>query len=122
MKVKEKTKMTHTDKQQRLRDLPGVDHLLEIVKHDERFFGIPRKVVLESIRTILENIRQNILDNTLTEICNNKIIEQTIDAARERMKNRLVPVINATGVVLHTNLGRALLCEDALEKIGRAHV
>ncbi len=117
MKVKEKTKMTHTDKQQRLRDLPGVDHLLEIVKHDERFFGIPRKVVLESIRTILENIRQNILDNTLTEICNNKIIEQTIDAARERMKNRLVPVINATGVVLHTNLGRALLCEDALENI-----
>ena len=65
----------------------------------------------------MENIRQNILEDTLTEICNNKIIEQTIDAARERMKNRLVPVINATGVVLHTNLGRALLCEDALENI-----
>jgi L-seryl-tRNA(Ser) seleniumtransferase len=33
------------------------------------------------------------------------------------MKNRLTPLINATGVVLHTNLGRALLCRDALDNI-----
>lgn len=109
--------MPPTDKHQQLRDLPGVDHLLESIKGDERFVEIPRKVILESIRSILGNIRQDILDNHTTDIQSNKIIQQTLDAARERIKNKLVPVINATGVVLHTNLGRALLCEDALKNI-----
>ncbi len=109
--------MPPTDKHQQLRNLPGVDHILENTKEDERFFEIPRKVILESIRSILESIRQDILDNHTAEIQDNSIIEQTLEAARERIKNRLVPVINATGVVLHTNLGRALLCQDALENI-----
>ena len=109
--------MTHTDKHQQLRDLPGVDHILESIKNDDRFFEIPRKVILESIRKILENIRQDILDNNKADIHDEQIIEKTLIAAREKIKNRLVPVINATGVVLHTNLGRALLCEDALENI-----
>jgi L-seryl-tRNA(Ser) seleniumtransferase len=109
--------MPPTDKHQQLRDLPGVDHILESIKEDERFVEIPRKVILESIRSILENIRQDILDNHTADIHDNPIIERTLDAARERIKNKLVPVINATGVVLHTNLGRALLCEDALKNI-----
>ena len=109
--------MTHTDKHQQLRDLPGVDHILESIKNDTRFFEIPRKVILESIRKILENIRQDILDNNKADIHDEQIIEKTLIAAREKIKNRLVPVINATGVVLHTNLGRALLCKDALENI-----
>ncbi|MCP4718240.1 MAG: L-seryl-tRNA(Sec) selenium transferase [Desulfobacteraceae bacterium] len=109
--------MTHTDKHQQLRDLPGVDHILESIKNDNRFFEIPRKVILESIRKILENIRQDILDNNKADIHDKQIIDKTLIAAREKIRNRLVPVINATGVVLHTNLGRALLCEDALENI-----
>jgi L-seryl-tRNA(Ser) seleniumtransferase len=109
--------MIPTDKHQQLRDLPGVDHLLESIKNDTRFFEIPRRVILESIRSILENIRRDILDGKKTDIDDNIIIAKAITAAREKIKNRLVPVINATGVVLHTNLGRALLCEDALENI-----
>ncbi len=109
--------MTHTDKHQQLKDLPGVDHLLERIKNDDRFFEIPRKVILESIRFILESIRQDILRGDKTDIIDKDIIEKTIEAAREKIKNRLVPVINATGVVLHTNLGRALLCEDAIKNI-----
>jgi L-seryl-tRNA(Ser) seleniumtransferase len=109
--------MPPTDKHQQLRDLPGVDHLLESIKGDERFLEIPRKVILESIRSILGSIRQDILDNHTADIQSNKIIQRTLDAARKRIKNKLVPVINATGVVLHTNLGRALLCEDAIKNI-----
>jgi L-seryl-tRNA(Ser) seleniumtransferase len=109
--------MPPKDKHQQLRDLPGVDHLLEITKQDERFSKIPRKVVLESIRSILEGIRQDILDDLTPEIQDTHIIQRTLDAARERIKNKLVPVINATGVVLHTNMGRALLCKDALKNI-----
>ncbi|MDQ1270507.1 MAG: L-seryl-tRNA(Ser) seleniumtransferase, partial [Thermodesulfobacteriota bacterium] len=45
------------------------------------------------------------------------IIKQAALLAAQKMKNRLTPLINATGVVLHTNLGRALLCRDALDNI-----
>ncbi|MCP3941853.1 MAG: L-seryl-tRNA(Sec) selenium transferase [Desulfobacteraceae bacterium] len=109
--------MSHTDKHRQLRDLPGVDHILESIKDDDRFFEIPRTVILASIRSILEKIRQEILKDNKPEIQNKDIIEKTIIMAREKIKNRLIPVINATGVVLHTNMGRALLCEDALENI-----
>jgi len=119
--------MTHTDKHQQLRDLPGVDHLLESIKNDDRFFEIPRKVILESIRSILERIRRDILEDNTADIPDKHIIEkgiiektiidETLGAARKKIKNRLAPLINATGVVLHTNMGRALLCEDALENI-----
>jgi L-seryl-tRNA(Ser) seleniumtransferase len=109
--------MTIPDKHQQLRDLPGVDHLLESIKNEDRFFEIPRKVILESFRSILEEARQNILGDKKADLREKIIIEKAFEAARERIKNRLVPVINATGVVLHTNLGRALLCEDALENI-----
>ncbi|MBA3012852.1 MAG: L-seryl-tRNA(Sec) selenium transferase [Proteobacteria bacterium] len=109
--------MTHADKHQQLRDLPGVDHILELIKTDDRFFELPRKVILESIRSVLEKIRQDILGETHPKIENKDIIDQSLELAGRKIKNRLFPVINATGVVLHTNLGRALLCEDALENI-----
>jgi len=116
MKVNQ-IKMTHTDKHQQLKNLPGVDHLLEIIKNDNRFFEIPRKVILQSIRSILESSRQDILAGNEAVTRDEKIITKALGAAQKKIKNRLVQVINATGVVLHTNLGRALLCEDALDNI-----
>lgn len=109
--------MTPSDPYLQLRDLPGVDHLLEIMKQDDRFSPIPRRVILESIRSVLETLRQDILGGKKTEIHDGLILEKAWSLAREKIKNRLIPVINATGVVLHTNLGRALLCHDALENI-----
>jgi len=109
--------MTNKDKHQQLKDLPGVDHILEAIKTDDRFFEIPRKVTIESIRKVLENIRKDILAGNIVTIKDEEIIKKTLDAGLKKIKNRLVPVINATGVVLHTNLGRALLCEDALKNI-----
>jgi L-seryl-tRNA(Ser) seleniumtransferase len=110
--------MSQTDKNQLLRNLPGVDHLLEIVKEDQRFKKIPRKVITESIRSVLDRLRKDILTTNGDSIINDA---QIIDAVENRcikiIRPRLVKVINATGVVLHTNLGRALLCNDALEHI-----
>ena len=123
--------MTIPDKHQLLKDLPGVDHILESIKIDSRFSEIPRKVVLESIRSVLESIRQDILKkkNDIQDrnaqdiipqevnITNKDIVSKALALSQKKIKNNLVGVINATGVVLHTNLGRALLCEDALENI-----
>lgn len=102
---------------QRLKQLPGVDLILEKTKADPRCSKIPRSVVLESIRRTLEDLRQDILNDREADLSDAVILDRVQFLAGEKMKPRLVPLINATGVVLHTNLGRALLCEPALDNI-----
>ncbi|MBU8849403.1 MAG: L-seryl-tRNA(Sec) selenium transferase [Desulfobacterales bacterium] len=109
--------MTRSDKHESLKNLPGVDHILELVKKNDRFLDIPRSVILDSARSALENIRKDILADIETPITDENILMRMQLLAKEKIRPRLVSVINATGVVLHTNLGRALLCEDALKNI-----
>ncbi len=111
--------MSQIDKNKILRNLPGVDHILEIVKTDDRFAQIPRKVITASIRTALEDLRKDILADIEVEVSDSHIIHMMEKKCMEIIRPRLVKVINATGVVLHTNLGRALLCKDALENVKR---
>ena len=85
----DKKTMTHADKHQQLRDLPGVDHILELIKTDDRFFELPRKVILESIRSVLEKIRQDILGETHPKIEHKDIIDQSLELAGRKIKNRL---------------------------------
>ena len=106
-----------TDINKILRALPGVDHLLEIVKQDKRSSDIPRSVILDSLRQVLDRMRKDILAGTDPVITDAALLEKALILAEEKIKLRLVGVINATGVVLHTNLGRALLCDEALSHI-----
>ncbi len=108
------------NKQTLLKKLPGVDHLLEIINRDIRFKQIPLNVCKSSIRYVLSNIRTDILNkNDLSDniISDSVIIEAVSEHAKDDIKNNLMGVINATGVVLHTNLGRSLLCKEALKNI-----
>jgi len=109
--------MPKTDKNQQLRNLPGVDHLLSLTMADKRFDNIPRSVILDSIRNAIDRTRQNVLNDIDINITDDLLLATALKFAQERIKPKLVNVINATGVVLHTNLGRALLCDDALENI-----
>ena len=105
------------DKHLQLKSLPGVDHILTLAETDDRFARIPRSLVLESVRRAIDNTRTKILEDRPVTINDEAIIKQAALLAAQKMKNRLTPLINATGVVLHTNLGRALLCRDALDNI-----
>jgi L-seryl-tRNA(Ser) seleniumtransferase len=109
--------MPHTDKHQLLRHLPGVDHMLEKARRDDRFAAVPRQVLTGAIRTVLDALRQGILDGRQTGFDDTAILSQAAALCQSKLLPKLVPLINATGVVLHTNLGRALLCSDALENI-----
>ncbi len=114
--------MTSSNTHELLKNLPGVDRLLELAKSRDTFLDIPRTVVLESVRTAIEVLRKDILAGSETQIVKTGITEEAIllnaqGLALKKIQPRLVNIINATGVVLHTNLGRALLCEDALNNI-----
>jgi len=98
----------------RRRDLPSVDHLLREPGIAALLDGAPRTVVVAAVRDALEAARRRRAGAP----------DDWTEEVRERLALRtgrsLRPVLNATGVVLHTNLGRAPLAHAALEALAAA--
>jgi L-seryl-tRNA(Ser) seleniumtransferase len=107
----------------RLKGLPGVDHLLDMAAADVELAGIPRSVVLNSIRTVLSQLRSRIIENdhglTDVDLPDAAVLEKVRRSARTAMTLNLKKVVNATGIVVHTNLGRSLLAPEVIENVGR---
>lgn len=105
------------DRQELLRGLPKVDEVLL----DEQLFlfaSTPRDIIVESVREVINNFRQEILSGTRQhQVKNEEVFEQLAQLLKERSKANLRPVLNATGVVLHTNLGRSRLSRQAYKAI-----
>ncbi len=101
--------------------IPKVDEILDNDKTKELLKYIPRKIVLDSIRMEIEGIRNQIKSKDILE---EAIIEEikNIDIkikkrAEEKNSYKLKRVINATGVVIHTNLGRSLINEKIMDNV-----
>ena len=114
--------MKLSDNQQNLlRMLPGVDRLLELCKNDSYFAGIPKTVVINSIRLALDSQRSRMLadDQSIAEqdLTESRIMKRVKKAAADAIAFNLKPLVNATGVVVHTNLGRSLLPAEAIENL-----
>ena len=109
------------DRQAWLRQLPGVDRVLEFGSRGARFDDIPKSVLIRTIRDTIENLRQSILtsDQPLDEqsVSMANLVEDIRQKALRSMALRLKRTINATGVVVHTNLGRSLLSPAVLENL-----
>ena len=109
------------DKQHLLRALPGVDRILEWFKGDPFFEDVPRSTQVDAARCVMEALRAGILDSQkdfITETFSQAAITLRIKAqVTSAMMPNLKQVINATGVVIHTNLGRSLLADEALENL-----
>jgi L-seryl-tRNA(Ser) seleniumtransferase len=90
---------------EQLRDLPAVDQVLGELSHLEGRF--PRRLVVEEVRRVLEKARADIRAG---RDANSLAIEKRVERNLAKLQTpSLRRVINATGVVLHTNLGRAPL-------------
>jgi L-seryl-tRNA(Ser) seleniumtransferase len=103
-----------------LRKIPSVDELLIDKRISSLLDDTSRKIVVDSIREVLEQKRKSILklkDCTQVDISEENIVELVREEVRQRKEYSLKRVINATGVVVHTNLGRSLLCEPALSHL-----
>ena len=107
--------------EQLLRKLPSVDTLLKDPDLENYIAEVGRKVVTDSIRQAVEEVREHILATKAPEIDEEKIHKQIIDDTKHRLEAMMRPyyrrVINATGIILHTGLGRAVLPSQALRQI-----
>jgi L-seryl-tRNA(Ser) seleniumtransferase len=115
--------MVSERQQKMLRMLPGVDHVVELAKDMPFFEGIPKTVIVKSIRETLEHRRNRILAadiNSLEDqLSDDRIIEMVKEAVKKATALNLRHLVNATGVVIHTNLGRSLLPATVIENISR---
>ncbi|MCD6584705.1 MAG: L-seryl-tRNA(Sec) selenium transferase [Desulfobacteraceae bacterium] len=103
------------------RKLPGIDHLLEIAKQDLTLRDTPRTLLTNSVRQIVARLRNTILEDHQkiheSDFTDTAILERIKKSITSAMTLNLTRTINATGVVVHTNLGRSLLAKEALEHI-----
>lgn len=96
-----------------LRQLPSVDKLLSDERIDNLKKTFRREVVVGLIRECLASIRREIAQGAPAPSFDD-VVDVVVKRA-DRLENpSLKPLINATGVVLHTNLGRAPMSEDAI--------
>jgi L-seryl-tRNA(Ser) seleniumtransferase len=100
-----------------LRQIPSVDELLgrESLRRLQAELG--HRVVLQAARTVLQNVRGGVANGTLKTFSPAGLEEDIAAAARNLAAYSLEPVVNATGVILHTNLGRAPLAAKAVDHI-----
>jgi L-seryl-tRNA(Ser) seleniumtransferase len=106
-----------------LRALPAVEQLLAAPEMAPVLSRTSRSAVAEAVRTVLASARQEILAGMVTVPLEKTEIIQRVHTLLSRYdRSPLRSVINATGTVLHTNLGRALLAQAAVEEVARVAV
>ena len=114
-------------KKELLRGLPKID---EVLKQESLVVLSEEKgdlMVTEAVRAVIAGLRASILDLSDKKAEEFDASALEIEAVAEATEAKvlrdeelnLYPLINATGTILHTNLGRAPLCRDAVENVAR---
>ena len=99
----------------KLRGLPSVEQLLQTLQAAELIASYGCPLTLQAIRNVLELVRMRVSKASETTLPNREgLLDQAASLLSEWTTPRLVSVINATGVILHTNLGRAPLSVSAI--------
>ncbi|MHC4758509.1 MAG: L-seryl-tRNA(Sec) selenium transferase [Planctomycetota bacterium] len=104
-----------------LRKIPSVDALLKDYEGESSKQSVSREILVHSIRNAIEKVRNSICEKPETELS-----EKELDAKIKKEITKWIhlfeqpyyrKVINATGIILHTSLGRAVLPEKAIKHI-----
>src|SRR5688572_9858138 len=103
------------------RSIPSVDRVLTSDSFVRLLGLLPRELVVAALRRELERARMQIAHEVepAPPLDPDRLAERVADQVQRMQAGSLVPVLNATGVVLHTNLGRAPLAASALAAIER---
>jgi L-seryl-tRNA(Ser) seleniumtransferase len=107
-----------------MRSIPPVDQCLQIAAKSAILAGYSPAQIKRFIQRAQSAIRERIVNDSKERGADRAAIAAAIVASAEReaaeSETRIAPVVNATGVVLHTNLGRAILAEQAIDAVASA--
>ena len=101
-------------KKELLRSIPKVDEVLaqpQVKKAMEEGRG----QVTDGVRQVLDGLREQILRGEEPDLTLEGVTRAVLQQVEENSRMSLRPVINGTGIVLHTNLGRAVMCREAAQ-------
>jgi len=99
-----------------LAEIPSVEEILEQTALEDVIKLYSRKMIVPLIRVVLEKERENIINGSAPSSIT-IIIQKCLSLIRKEYQSFIRPVINGTGVVLHTNLGRAVIGDKLINKI-----
>jgi L-seryl-tRNA(Ser) seleniumtransferase len=100
-----------------LSSLPSVDEALKSEYGREWLGKYPRRYVLDAIREAIALRRKEILEGTTKEVSLESMAPGINLSVQRLATPSLRPLINATGIVVHTNLGRSILSERTMERV-----
>jgi L-seryl-tRNA(Ser) seleniumtransferase len=96
------------------RQIPSVDRLLGHLYTEGLIATYGREWVTQAVREVLTHVRDNLQEGQALPN-ETELLDQVYDKLQTQAPPTLQPVINATGVLIHTNLGRAPLSKAAIE-------
>jgi L-seryl-tRNA(Ser) seleniumtransferase len=108
-----------TETRNMLREIPAV-HLIVNDEDMQKWrieAGIPEELFSQVTKETVQHLRSQILDGLITEISFFSVCSRIKDKLIKSNERHLQRVFNGTGIVLHTNLGRAVLAEEAIEQV-----
>src|SRR3990172_8497840 len=100
-----------------LKTIPSVNELLESPEISKLTDLYPRQLVVDAIREVLEDIRKSIINKTNMIEPSPQILSPLIQHVLRHKFSGIEHAINATGIILHTGLGRAPLADEAAKQL-----
>ncbi len=96
-----------------LKSIPKVDKFIQ----DKRFDDLATPLVVKITQEVLQDLREKILDGSVTSFSEEELVQTVLQKYDKLTSPSLQRLINATGVIVHTNLGRSLIDEKAFDRV-----
>ena len=108
---------TKNNVREAFKQIPSVDEILSNIKYDK---DIPNHLLKTKVRELLENLRKDIKNNKIPKNIPKHIYHKVEGIIKDISSPSLKNVINGTGIILNTGLGRAPLSKKIIDSVSNS--